>query len=322
MITLILIIVLEVFGYTQPSKTELSVNEQKIKQSVLNGSAPDTAISQLVVAGTQPQLVANNFSFTEGPATDKAGNIFFTDQPNNKIWKYSTDGKLSVFLDPAGRANGLAFDRKGNLLACADEQNQLWSISPKGKITVLVKDFQGHRLNGPNDLWVDNKGGIYFTDPYYQRDYWTRKSPDIPGQNVFYLPKGKKEPVIVASDLKQPNGIIGSADGKYLFVADIKANKTYKYLIAKDGSLQEKQLFIEQGSDGMTLDEKGNIYLTGKGVTIYNSAGSKIGNIPVPENWTGNVTFGGPDRKTLFITASKSVYVLPMQVKGINHLPK
>ena len=267
-----------------------------------------------------PQLVARQFKFTEGPAADKAGNVFFTDQPNDKIWKYDTSGKLSVFLEPSGRANGLYFDKQGNLLACADEQNQLWSIAPNGTVAILLKDVQGHRLNGPNDLWLHpGSGGVYFTDPYYQRDYWTRTAPDpdLGGQKLYYLPKGQVQPVVVDDQLQQPNGIIGTPDGRQLYVADIKANKTYRYQIAADGQLTNRQLFVPQGSDGMTIDSEGNVYLTGKGVTVYNSAGQQIQHIDVPADWTGNVCFGGKDRKTLFITASDAVFILPMRVKGV-----
>ncbi|HEX8330685.1 MAG TPA: SMP-30/gluconolactonase/LRE family protein [Hymenobacter sp.] len=274
-----------------------------------------------ILAGSAtPQLIARQFKFTEGPAVDRAGNVFFTDQPNDKIWKYDTSGKLSVFLEKSGRANGLYFDEKGNLLACADEQNQLWSIAPDGKVTVLLKDVQGHRLNGPNDLWLrPGNGGLYFTDPYYQRDYWTRTAPDpgLGGQKLYYLPKGQPQPVVADDQLQKPNGIVGTPDGRQLYVADIKANKTYRYQIGADGKLSGRQLFVAQGSDGMTIDHEGNVYLTGKGVTVYNPAGQQIQHIDVPADWTGNVCFGGKDRKTLFITASDAVFILPMRVHGV-----
>jgi len=274
----------------------------------------------IVAAGATPRLVARQFKFTEGPAVDKAGNVFFTDQPNNKIWKYGLDGQLTVFLDPAGRANGLYFDKRGNLLACADEQGQLWSIAPDGKVTVLLRDVQGHQLNGPNDLWIQPRiQGVYFTDPYYQRDYWSRTAPDaaLGGQKVYYLPPGQAQPVVVDDQLQKPNGIIGTPDGKRLYVADIGAGKTYCYHIGADGKLTDKQLFVAQGSDGMTIDSRGNVYLTGKGVTVYSPAGQQLQHIDVPADWTGNVCFGGKDRKTLFITASESVFTLPMLVKGV-----
>jgi gluconolactonase len=271
----------------------------------------------LVKQGAPLIRVSNQFSFTEGPAVDKQGNIFFTDQPNNKIWEYDVSGKLSVFMDKSSRANGMYFDNKGRLIACADEKNELVAITPEKKLIVLLDGFEGHRFNGPNDLWIDKTGGIYFTDPYYQRDYWERKKPDMKGENVYYLGKGKPQAVVVDSLLMQPNGIVGSPDERYLYVADIRDNKTYKYQINPGGTLTNRQLFVAQGSDGMTIDKEGNLYLTGIGVTIYNNSGKRIGNIPVPSGWVSNVCFGGKDRTLLFITASESVYTLQMQVKGV-----
>ncbi|WP_375446596.1 SMP-30/gluconolactonase/LRE family protein [uncultured Fibrella sp.] len=280
-----------------------------------DAAAPDSL--KVVQPGATLEKISSQFTFTEGPTVDKKGTVYFTDQPNDKIWAYDTDGKLAIFMDKTGRSNGLYIDKKGNLIACADQRNELWSISPDKKVTVLLANYQGHRFNGPNDLWLDPKGGIYFTDPYYQRPYWDHKQPDLATQNVYYLPKGKTEAVLADGNLMQPNGIVGSPDGTYLYVADIKANKTYKYQIGKDGQLSNRQLFVSQGSDGMTLDSKGNLYLTGKGVTVYDPTGKKLGNIPVPSGWVGNVCFGGKDRNTLFITASESVYTLKMAVKGI-----
>jgi gluconolactonase len=264
------------------------------------------------------RLISRQFSFTEGPAVNSRGDIYFTDQPNNQIWKYSVDGKLSLFKDNAGRANGLYFDHHGKLLACADEYNELWSVSSNGKVKVLLSNIGGKKLNGPNDLWVDRKGGIYFTDPYYQRDYWTRQKPDIEGQKVYYLPAGKKTKArIVAEDLAKPNGIVGTPDGKYIYVADIQQNKTYRYTVAENGDLSDQTLVINQGSDGMTMDSKGNFYLAGKGVFIYSPSGLLIGHIEVKEPWTANVCFGGKNRTDLFITASNAIYVIPMQVSGV-----
>jgi gluconolactonase len=125
--------------------------------------------------------------------------------------------------------------------------------------------------------------------------------------------------MVAARGFVRPNGIIGTGDGKRLFVADINAGKTYVYNIGSDGSLNDRKVFAEMGSDGMTLDNKGNLYLTGKGVTVFNSRGEQIENIPVPEPWTANVCFGGKNERTLFITASKSVYTLNMKVKGVRY---
>lgn len=271
----------------------------------------------LVTDGALPRLVSKQFSFTEGPAVDAKGNIFFTDQPNNKIWKYSTNGKLTVFLDNAGRSNGMYFDKKGNLITCADEHNELWSIDRNGKVTVLLKEYAGKKLNGPNDLWIHPNGGIYFTDPYYQRPWWARTQPEIEGQKVYYLEKGRTAAVPVIENLVQPNGIVGTPDGQTLYVADIRGRKTYQYTIKANGSLSEGQLFTELGSDGMTIDNKGNLYLTGKGVTVFNSDGKQIAHIDIPEKWTANVVFGGKKLDKLFITASEAIYVLDMKVKGV-----
>ncbi|WP_462265906.1 SMP-30/gluconolactonase/LRE family protein [Mucilaginibacter sp.] len=262
-------------------------------------------------------LVSDQFSFTEGPSVDKQGNIYFTDQPNNKIWKYDTQGKISLFKDNAGRPNGTYVDNNGNLIVCADEHNQLWQIDRKGKTKVLVNNLHGKRLNGPNDLWVSQHGDIYFTDPYYQRDYWARTKSELDGQKVYLLLKGSTIPQIIAADLQKPNGIAGTPDGKTLFVADIQANKIYKYTITSAGTLKEKQEFYNQGADGITLDEQGNLYLAGNGVTIVNPRGQKIAHINVPQPWTANLCFGGTKKNILFITASKAVYILPMKVKGV-----
>ncbi|HET6252754.1 MAG TPA: SMP-30/gluconolactonase/LRE family protein [Puia sp.] len=275
------------------------------------------AAAQQVVADTGVHLVSRQFSFTEGASVDKRGNVFFTDQPNNRIWEYDTHGRLSVFMDSAGRSNGMYFDPGGRLVTCADENEQLWAISPGKKVRVLLRDVGGRRLNGPNDLWIDARGGIYFTDPYYQRPYWTRTKPEMDGERVYYLAPGASEPRVVASDVVKPNGIVGTPDGRYLYVADIGAGKTYKYAIGPDGALSDRRLFVMQGSDGMTLDDRGDVYLTGDGVTVYDAAGDKIAHIPVPEPWTANLCFGGRDKKTLFITASKGFYVIRMQVRGV-----
>ncbi|WP_282049662.1 SMP-30/gluconolactonase/LRE family protein [Maribacter aquivivus] len=274
----------------------------------------------LVTDGSKLVQVANNFSFTEGPASDKNGNVYFTDQPNNMILKWNqADNSINTFMESSGRANGLYFDNNENLLAAADDKNELWRIHKSGKIDTLIADFEGKKLNGPNDLWVDLKGGIYFTDPYYQREYWTRTEADIKEKNVYYISPDLKNISIVAKGLTQPNGIIGTPDGKILYVADIGDKKTYSYSIQKNGTLSNRKLFTDIGSDGMTIDNLGNIYLTGEGVTIFNSKGEHLKNIPINENWTANVTFGGKNQDVLFITAMGSVYTLQMNVHGVRY---
>lgn len=272
----------------------------------------------IIADGATVQKLADGFSFTEGPAVDKKGDVYFTDQPNDKIYKWSADGGLSVFHDNTGRANGMYFDKQGYLLACSDMDNEIWSFDMNGAHTVLLTDYEGNKLNGPNDLWIHPNGSIYFTDPLYKRDYWTR-DPEMQqdGQHLYYMSPDRKTVRRIDDKLEQPNGIIGSPDGKLLYVADIRAGKTYVYDIQSDGSLANKKPFCSMGSDGMTMDERGNIYLTGKGVTVFNPAGEQIEHIPVDAGWTANVCFGGKDMKTLFITASQYLFSLQMNVKGV-----
>ena len=284
---------------------------------VLLGSSVFAAENGILASGATLQKLAGDFIFTEGPACDSEGNVFFTDQPNDRILKWSTEGKLSTFMQPCGRANGLCFDKAGNLWACADETNALWRVDRTGKVSVMVSDYQGKLLNGPNDIWIAPNGSIYFTDPYYKRNYWKRGAKEQ-DECVYFLATPEAKPVRVIEDFKQPNGIIGTTDGRILYVTDIGAGKTYSYTIQPNGSLKEKKLFCELGSDGMTIDNEGNVYLTGKGVSVFNREGKRIEHIEVSEPWTANVCFGGKDRDMLFITASKSLYGMRMRVKGVN----
>lgn len=286
--------------------------------TILLLSLSSAATAGVIAPDANVERLANVFSFAEGPTADPKGNVYFTDQPKDKIYKWTVDGKLETFLTGCERANGMYFDADGvTLIACADLHNRLVTISPDGKITVLVNNYKGKKLNGPNDAWRHPNGGIYITDPYYKRSYWTEPNMEMDGQHVYYLAPDRKTLIRVTDDLVAPNGITGTPDGKLLYVADIGAGKTYAYTINADGTLSNKKLFCSMGSDGMTIDNEGNLYLTGNGVTVFNSAGEKIEHIKIPEPWTGNVRFGGKDEGTLFITASKSLYAVKMRTRGV-----
>jgi len=272
--------------------------------------------NSIIEPGSKLEKLADGFSFTEGPSSDGNGNVYFTDQPNDRIMVWSTEDKLSTFMQPSGRSNGLSFDSEGFLWACADEKNELWRISPEKTVKIITTNYQNNLLNGPNDLWISPQGGIYFTDPYYKRPWWKHTTMPQDCQAVYYLSGDQKKLVRVVDDLIQPNGIVGTPDGKTLFIADIGGEKTWSYSVGKDGTLSNKKLFCEMGSDGMTIDTEGNLYLTGNGVTIFNKDGKEIMNIAVPESWTANVCFGGPDMKSLFITASKGLYRIRTKIKG------
>ena len=259
----------------------------------------------------------SGYKFTEGPAVAPDGRIFFTDQPNDKIYIWNEKGnKINIFLNACERSNGTYFDKKGNLLACADLHNCLVAFDPDGEMKILAQNFGGQHLNGPNDLWIAPNQGIYFTDPYYQRDYWEPGHQELQDKRAVYYrsPEGKVTRVI--SDYKQPNGLIGTPDGKTLYVSDINDGKIWKYDIQPDGSLTSKTFFAPEGSDGMTIDCLGNVYLTNKVVSVFNPEGKNIARIEVPEQ-PSNVCFGGKKRNILFITARTSVYMLKMNVRGV-----
>ena len=265
--------------------------------------AKERSDSRTVSFKSDIKKLSGGFKFTEGPAADKKGNIYFTDIPNNRIHTWSIDGKLSTFLENSDKANGLFFDKDGNLIACIGGTGKLVSIDPKGKISVLADTYNEKPFNSPNDLWMNPEGGIYFTDPRYGN----RDNLPQDGEHVYFLSADQKKLIRVIDDMVRPNGVIGTPDGKKLYVADHGANKTYVYKINPDGTLSDRKLFAAQGSDGMTLDEKGNLYLTAQAVNIYNPSGKLLKTIEIPER-PSNVCFGGKDKMTLFITARTSLY--------------
>lgn len=269
------------------------------------------AEANVVADGAKVEKLAGDFSFTEGPAADAQGNIYFSDIPNNRIHKWTLDGELSTFRENSGGANGLYFDKDGNLLACEGGGRCLVSIDKKGEITVLADKYEGKKFNSLNDLWIDTKGGVYFTDPRYGN----REGMEQDGEHVYYLSPDRKKLIRVIEDMVRPNGLIGTPDGKILYVTDNGDGKTFSYRINWDGTLRGKELIAPEGSDGMTIDNEGNIYLTTRGVAVYDEQGNKIETIDVPER-PANVTFGGKNNHTLFITARTSLYSVRMRVKG------
>ncbi len=279
-------------------------------------SAGAQDLSSLIAKGSEVEKVASGFSFTEGPAVAPNGEIFFTDQPNNAIHIWNEKKGIRPFNVDGERANGLYFNAGGDLVACADYRNKLIRISMDGKKTVLADTYQGKHLNGPNDLWIHPNGTIYITDSYYHRDWWPEGHKQEQPCRGVYCVYPDRDMIRVIDDFKMPNGIIGTPDGKILYVADIQDGKTWKYTINEDGTLSDKTFFAPEGSDGMTIDQKGNVYLTNKAVSVFAPDGHKIGALAIPEQ-PANVTFGGKDRKTLFVTARTSVYKIRMNVKGI-----
>jgi gluconolactonase len=265
----------------------------------------------LIVPGAKVEQVATGFGFLEGPAADADGNLYFSDVVRERIHHWSPETGVTVFRERTGRANGLRVDLDGTLLVCEMGTRQLTAIDLEGQPTVLADRYEEQRFNSPNDLWVDPKGGIYFSDPRFG----STDDLEIKGNHVYYLSSDRETLLRVTDDLVQPNGIIGTPDGSRVYVADQGAGRIWAYRPEMDGSLSDKRLFIAQGADGMTMDERGNLYLTGQDITIFDSTGRQIGSIGVPEP-PANLAFGGPDGTTLFITARTSLYRVGMLVTG------
>ena len=263
-----------------------------------------------LIDGKVKQL-ANGFQFTEGPAADSRGNVYFTDIPKERIHIWTIDGELQTHRENSGRANGLYFAPNGSLLACEGGSRRMTIQSAKGKLKVLTDSFGGGKYNSPNDLWLDKWGGVYFTDPRYGN----QDGMEQDGFHVYYIESKGKVVTRVINDHMKPNGIIGTSDNKTLYVADAGGSKIYAYSITGPGSIHKKRLFCESGSDGMTLDHLGNLYLTTGSVHVFNSTGKDLGKIEVPEG-PANVTFGGKDYSTLFITARTGLYSVKMKVHG------
>jgi gluconolactonase len=234
--------------------------------------------------------------------------------------KYSVDdGAITQWMHPTGRSNGMCFDSKGNLISCADEKNELWEITPDKKVTVIVKNFKDKLLNGPNDVWIRPDGGMYLTDPLYARQWWQgfrTNASQQPGNYVYFLSPDRKTLTPVITDFNAPNGIIGTPDGKTLYVSDIAGHQTFSYTIQPDGTLTDKKPFAAIGSDGMTIDSDGNVYTTGYNfLTIFDKTGKQLEQIsPIP---CANVCFGGKDGHLLFICAGTEVWGLKMRTSRV-----
>jgi len=289
------------------------------------------------------ELVAGPFSFTEGPAVNKEGNIYFTDQPNDKIYRWTfVHGAITPFLSNTGRSNGMEFDKDGNLIACADMHGELWKIAPNGTHTVLVNNFNNKLLNGPNDVWINPvTGGMYISDPIFPRGYWdandprqqawepthSEQAPKGKGGYVYYLAPGSHTLKRVVNDDMGwdadcwPNGVVGTPDGKKLYVNKWfydNMGGTWVFDIKPDGTLTNMKKFVDMGGDGMSMDERGNIYISnGFGITAFDPNGNKVLVIPISTGATNNV-FGGKDNKTLFITGGTgTLTAIKMNVKGV-----
>jgi gluconolactonase len=259
------------------------------------------------------------FEFTEGPAADAKGNVYFSDIPADKIYMVDVAGKLSVFTEKSNHANGLMFNSKGELVACEmDGQIVAYDIASKKKRTVIDK-HDGNRFNAPNDLVVDKQDGVYFTDPSF------RAPKPMPQKKLgVYYTDGKTVTRLI-DNLPNPNGVLLSTDEKTLYVFPTGQADMMAYPIEAPGKIGKGKVFCSlkqpagkkgTGADGATIDTKGNLYITSAiGLQVFDPSGKLLGVISIPEQ-PSNCAFGGVNRKTLYVTARKSLYTIPMEVTG------
>ncbi|HEX7447679.1 MAG TPA: SMP-30/gluconolactonase/LRE family protein [Pirellulales bacterium] len=264
--------------------------------------------------------VHGGFEFTEGPAADKNGVIYFSDIPASKVYRLEADDKVSVFRHPSNHTNGSMFNAEGELVSC-EMDGQVVAVSADGqKVRPLAAMYEGKRFNAPNDLVVDRADGVYFTDPHF-----LAPEPLPQGVTAVYYVGGGGLVKRLIDDLKAPNGVILSVDEKTLYVVPSMQAEVMAYPVEAPGKLGKAKVFCRlkqpegqqnRGGDGLTIDSKGNLYITTNlGLQVIDREGKHLGIIEVPEP-PANVTFGGKDFKTLYITARTSLYRAEMEVKG------
>ena len=312
----------------------------------------DAGIDAIVPADATIERVATGFTWVEGPIWIPAGYLMFAEITSNSIRKVTPDGTVSIFMQPSGYkgstpyggkepgSNGMTLDAKGRLTVAGHAQRDVWrleSLDAGAQVTVLADSYQGKKLNSPNDLvYRKSDGSLYFTDPPYglptQGDNDPIKELQVNGvyrvPKAFYqkpgAPPARDQLQLVVKDLPRPNGIAFSPDEKYLYVNNSGPKKIWmRYRVEADGSLTEAKLFYDAtsdprpgGPDGMKVDRLGNLYSTGPGgVWIFSPEGTPLGVILMPER-TANLNWGGADRRTLYITASSSIYRIRLKVPG------
>jgi gluconolactonase len=265
------------------------------------------AFVSVTAPGAKLERLVGDLGFAEGPAVDKKGSVYFSDSPKGVIYKRDASGAVSVFREIPGGSNGLYFDADGSLYVCEVGARRISRILPDGQYEVVAERCEGKRFNQPNDLWIDSKGGIYFTDPVYN----AVPNREMPGEDVYYIKPGTREVMRVATGLTRPNGVVGY--GKKLYIADEAAKVIYLFDIMPDGTLSRKRVFINRGSDGMAVDQYGNLYVTGpEGVSVYHPTAQLLETIAVPGGAT-NVTLDPRDYKTLYITAPNALYSIALR---------
>ncbi|WP_244329261.1 SMP-30/gluconolactonase/LRE family protein [Tolypothrix sp. PCC 7910] len=283
-----------------------------------NGNTADS-LQTVMDNNAKVEKLAEGLKFTEGPVWHQDGFLLFSDIPGDTIYKWTTDGKLAVFRHPAGNPNGNTFDRQGRLIT-AQHNRRLVRTEKNGKITVLAERYQGKRLNSPNDVVVKSDGSIYFTDPPYGLKQEEKEELGFYG---IYRWQPNRRLTLLNKEMVRPNGIAFSPDEKKLYVSDSEKLHIKVFNVKPDGTLSPGKVFAELPGpnekgipDGLKVDSKGNIYCSGpEGIWIFSPTGQLLGKIIVPEVVT-NLAWGNKDYKTLYITAGKGLYRIPLKIAG------
>jgi gluconolactonase len=273
---------------------------------------------ELIAHDAKLEVVATGFGFTEGPVWDPAGFVYVSDEEVNKIYRVFPDGHREVLLD-LGDPDGNTYDLKHRLIDCASVLRAIIRVDPDGHYTVLADRFEGKRFNSPNDVVIGPDKAIYFTDPTL--DLPSGQEQEIPFQGVYRL-DDHGEVRLLTKDLTQPNGLAFSPDGKKLYIDDSDQRNIRAYDFHPDGSVSNGRIFGTETApgkgvpDGMKLDDKGNLYVTGpEGIWVWDAQGEHLGTIVLPEQ-PANLAWGEPDYRTLYFTATKSVYKLQTLARG------
>ncbi|PYX53629.1 MAG: SMP-30/gluconolactonase/LRE family protein [Acidobacteria bacterium] len=273
----------------------------------------------LVDHNAKLSVVGTGFGFTEGPVWDQAGFLYVSDETINKIFRLHPDGKKEEVI-ALGDPDGNTFDRQHRLIDCASVLRAIIEVTPDGKYKILADRYDGKKLNSPNDVVVGPDNALYFTDPTL--DLVAGEKQEIPFQGVYRLDaEGNLQ--LLTKDLTQPNGLAFSPDGKHFYVDDSKQRNIRVYDVAADGTLTDGRIFGEEPGgkgdgvpDGMKVDKNGNVFVTGpKGIWVWDPGGNHLGTILMPEQ-PANLNWGDKEYRTLYITATTSVYRLEMKTQG------
>ena len=286
----------------------------------------NSGINGVVAGNARPELVQEGFMFTEGPVGTADGGLYFSDiMGADKTYKLDPNGKVTVYRSNTNGTNGLALMRDGALIGAEGTAKRISKAAGSGSAVTLTEGISGRGLMAPNDLIVDSKGGIYFTDP--------GPRPIVPGRKayVYYLPSGVNQARALDDSITRPNGLALSNDGKTLIVDDTVGDTVFAFDVLTDGSLKNKRPFAklhdvepgkESGADGMAIDSEDRIYVTtASGIQVFDRKGQYLGTIKVPRQ-PANCAFAGPGKRTLYITAREGLYKLTMLSQGPKRIGK